>query len=148
MKARTIVAISVVVALAFPATVLALRRTYFGPAASGVNNAGVEISARLKKGVPVKVTRLGWHNVPGACAGYANTATTDEFPSAIDVTDGKFKATAKFNGGHAKVTVTGAFKHQNQRMKGTIRVRGAVSGCSSVDTGVVSWTAKQPAGQK
>jgi hypothetical protein len=135
-------------ALLFPALALAARRTYFGPAAGGVNNAGVEISARLKSGKPVKIKKFDWQNVVGTCSGGSTSATTGEFPKAIAVTDGTFSATAKMNNGRTTVKVSGSFKHQNTRMKGKLRVRGNVAGCSGIDTGTVKWSAKQPVGQK
>ena len=140
--------IAIAVALAIPALADTQRRTYFGPAAGGVNNAGVEISARIADGDPSKVTKVEWHNVPGSCGGSRTSATTDEFPATVKVKDGKFHATEKFNSGRVTATITGKFKHQNERMKGTLRVRGTVAGCAGLDTGVVSWNAKQPAGQK
>jgi hypothetical protein len=147
MRLRTAIVICLAVGLILPAAALALRRTYFGPAAGGTNNAGVELSARLTNGAPVRVKRVEWHNVLASCAGYAGTATTGEFPSTIPVRDGKFHASATFNSGRARVTVAGKFSHHNRRIAGTLRVRGTVTGCSAADTGTVSWTAKQPAGQ-
>jgi hypothetical protein len=76
------------------------------------------------------------------------SATTDQLPKTIKVKNGAFHSTQKLSGGQTKVTVDGDFKHSNQRMAGTLRVRGTVPGCSSGDTGTVDWTAKQPAGQK
>jgi hypothetical protein len=140
--------IALLAVLAIPAFAATQRRTYFGPAAGGANNAGVEVSARIANGDPTKVTKFEWHNVPGSCGGARAGATTDEFPSTIKVKDGGFDAKEKFNSGHLTATVTGEFKHSNQKMKGTLRVRGTVAGCAKLDTGVVSWSAKQPAGQK
>jgi hypothetical protein len=138
---------AMVVALAAPA-LASTRRTYFGPAAGGVNNAGVEISARLSKGAPFQLTKFAWQNLVGSCSGGRPGATTDQFPTKIKVKDGKFHDTAKLSNGRTTVTVSGKFSHKNQRMAGKLRVRGPVAGCSSLDTGTVSWTAKQPAGQK
>lgn len=126
----------------------AQRRTYFGPAAGGVNNAGVEISARLTSGSPTTLTKFEWHNVPAACAGSRPTATTGEFSGAIKVRNGKFDAKGNMSGGRATVNVRGRFKSSNRKMAGTLRVRGPVAGCAAVDTRTVSWTAKQPAGQR
>jgi hypothetical protein len=134
-------------ALAFPAVALALRRTYFGPAAGGVNNAGVEISARLKNGAAVKIKKFEWHNVIGTCSRGNTSATTGELPKAITVKDGAFSATEKMNNGTTTVKVSGSFTHQNTRMKGKLRVHGNVAGCSGIDTGTVKWHAKQPKGQ-
>ena len=140
--------VCLVVALAFPALAYALRRTYFGPAAGGLNNAGVEVSARLSHGAPVKITRFEWHNVLGSCGGAQRGATTGEFPSAITVKNGAFSATGHLNAGRETIKVSGTFKHSNQRMSGKLRVHGTVAGCSAIDTGTVGWHAKQPAGQK
>jgi hypothetical protein len=137
-----------VVALALPPVAFAAqRRTYFGPAAGGVNNAGVEISARLSNGSPTKLTKFEWHNVPASCAGSRATATTGEFPDVVKVKDGKFSASAALGAGGGKVTISGKFKHSNQRIAGHLRVRGPISGCAAADTGTVAWSAKQPAGQ-
>ena len=133
------------VALVAPA-LAAQRRTYFGPAAGGVNNAGVEISARLSNGKPFKITAFNWQNVPTSCTRNRG-ATTDQFPKAIKVKDGAFQATGTIGTG-TTVTVSGKFKHQNTKMAGKLRVHGNVPGCSGADTGTVSWTAKQPAGQR
>jgi hypothetical protein len=147
--AKKALVLCLALALAFPAIALALtRRTYFGPAAGGANNAGVEISARLKDGSPVKITKFEWQNLLGRCSNGANGATTGEFPKAITVKDGTFSATSTANHGHMTIKVSGSFKHQNTRMKGKLRVRGDVAGCSGIDTRTVKWSAKQPKGQK
>ena len=146
-KPLGLLVVCLVVALAFPALALALRRTYFGPAAGGVNNAGVEISARLTNGKPVKVKRIEWHNVVGSCAGGRQGASTGEFPDTIKVEGGSFSATGHLNNGHTTVTVSGTFKHHATKVAGKLRIRGAVAGCSGLDTGTVDWHAKQPAGQ-
>jgi hypothetical protein len=51
------------------------------------------------------------------------------------------------NAGRETVKVSGVFKHHNTRMAGKLRVTGTVAGCSTLDTGKVSWHGKQPAGQ-
>jgi hypothetical protein len=139
--------VCLVVALAFPALASALRRTYFGPAAGGVNNAGVEISARLTNGKAVKVKRIEWHNVVGSCAGGRQGASTGEFPDAIKVKHGSFSATGHINSGRTTVIVSGTFKHHATKVAGKLRIRGVVPGCAGLDTGTVDWHAKQPAGE-
>jgi hypothetical protein len=148
MRRRGVLLWVLIAALALPAVTVAahrtLRRTYFGPAAGGTNNAGVEISARFARGSPTKLTKFEWHNVPGTCSG-RSSATTGEFPDDVKVTSGKFNATGTL--GNATVKITGKFKSAGTKMAGTLRVHGSVAGCSAIDTGTVSWTAKQPAGQ-
>jgi len=141
------VVVCLVALLAFPAFALALRRTYFGQAAGGVNNAGVEISARIKNGSATKVKVFKWENVIGTCSGGNTGATTGQLPKAIAVKDGAFHATEKMNNGRTTVTVSGSFKDHNTRMKGKLRVKGNAPGCSGIDTGTVKWSAKQPKGQ-
>jgi hypothetical protein len=139
--------VCLVAALALPALAWAtLRRTYFGPVGSGANNAGVEISARIKHGKAVRVTRFEWHNVLGSC-GHSNGATTGEMPHAVSVSGGTFSTTQHLNGGRETVTISGRFKHHRTRMAGRLRVHGTVPGCPALDTGTLDWTAKQPAGQ-
>jgi hypothetical protein len=150
MRKRTLLLWCLIVALGLPAVAVAAssrqqRRTYFGPAAGGVNNAGVEISARLASGSPTKLTKFEWHNVPGTCQGRPS-ATTGEFPDDVKVKSGKFTSTGKV--GNATVKITGKFKSSGTKMAGTLRVHGPVAGCSAIETGTVSWTAKQPAGQR
>ena len=144
---RTALILCLIAVLAFPALADALRRTYFGPAANGVNNAGVEISARIKHGKARKLTKFEWHNVIGTCSG-RTSATTGEFPSDIAVDNGQFSETGHLNRGRLTITVSGEFTHHKTQMDGRLRVRGTVPGCPSIDTGVVKWDAKQPAGQK
>jgi hypothetical protein len=143
----TALVVSLAVALIFPALALALRRTYFGPVGTGANNAGVEISARIKHGKAVKVTRFEWHNVLGSCNGRAGGASTGELPDAVAVSGGTFSTTQHLNGGRTTVKISGRFKHHRTRMAGSLRVHGTVPGCAQFDTGTLTWHAKQPAGQ-
>ena len=147
MRRSVVVTLGVMIALAASASALAVSRPsthhYNGTADPG-KPAGVEVAVRFVHGVPAKVLHFEWHNIPAQCSGYGSTATTDSiFPVGMTVdSHHRFGGSGRFNGGRARTTVSGGFSRQNERAAGTFRVRGTVSGCRTVDTGVVHWTAK------
>jgi hypothetical protein len=60
----------------------------------------------------------------------------------------RFKATTTVNGGRVTAKITGRFSRSFAKATGTLHVTGAVPGCASADTGVVTWSAPKvgPAG--
>jgi hypothetical protein len=138
---RGIVLIAVA-ALALPAAALAGRRVIHGPAGGG--SGTVDITLVTKKGAVAKLTRFEFNNIQATCGGSqpTTTAVSDQFPHTIKVqSDGSFHAAVKRNGGRVTYTVRGDFKNQNTA-SGTLRVKGAMPGCGSGDTGKVHWSAK------
>jgi hypothetical protein len=132
-------AIVVLVVLVAPTAAAAATVRYNGPVGTGANNAGVEFHSQFRNGDPRKVNFFGWFNVP--CLGGGATSGDFDHP-VMDVSDaGRFHGSHKFNGGDAKVTVHGRFKHQNKKAVGTIRVQGSLSGCGGGDTGTLDWVA-------
>jgi hypothetical protein len=90
----------------------------------------------------VAVRRFSWFNIPVQCRGYAPSATSDMLAITMRVSATRaFGGTSTFNGGKATVTVTGRFTRGFAKATGTIRIRGAISGCSSADSGTVHWKA-------
>jgi uncharacterized protein (DUF2147 family) len=139
---RRSIALVAVVALALPAAALAGRRVIHGPAGAG--SGTVDITLVTKKGQITKLTRFEFNNIQATCKGSrpSVTAVSNQFPHTIKVaSDGSFSAKVKVNGGHVTYTVSGDFKDQNSA-SGKLRVKGAVPGCGTADTGTVHWSAK------
>jgi hypothetical protein len=140
MRMRASLTAGVVVALLLPAAALAARRVIHGPAGSG--SGTVDITLVAKNGNVKKLTRFEFNNIAANCAGNAPTATSGTFPHTIKVgTDGRFHTTVKQNGGRVTFSVRGHFTSQD-KAAGTLRIKGAVPGCGTADTGKVHWSAK------
>jgi hypothetical protein len=136
----TALVVSFLLALALPAVALAGRRVISGPAGGG--GGEVDITLVTKNATVKKLTRFEFNNIAASCAGGQPTAVSNAFPHTIPVaSDGRFHATVKPNGGRVTYTVSGHFKDRNHA-SGTLRVKGAVPGCASADSGRVHWTTK------
>jgi hypothetical protein len=123
------------------AVAIAKSASYNGPAGSGPN-AGVELTAKFKKGHAVSVTRFEFHNIPAACKGSGETAISDTYGARIKVNSHrKFSGTRTINGGKLTIKVSGRFKSDFSKVSGTLRVHGTVPGCKSAATGPVKWHA-------
>jgi uncharacterized protein (DUF2147 family) len=134
----------VLAVLAWPAVALAAVVQLHGPVGSGANDAVVDMSAVIKHGKAVKVTRFTWANVPVSCTGGPTfaTAVSDEFPRHMKVSrKGNFHGTVKVNGGRTTYTVTGHFKSRH-KAKGTLHISGVVPQCLHADSGILHWSAK------
>jgi hypothetical protein len=148
MVRRTILAGTAVASLAAAATAWATAQQYNGPAGS-TRGAGVEFNAVLSHGHPASVRRFEFHNIPAQCAGYGPTAVTEPLSITMRVNgQRRFKATTSVNGGRVTAKITGRFSRSFAKATGTLHVTGAVPGCASADTGVVTWSAPKvgPAG--
>jgi opacity protein-like surface antigen len=97
----------------------------------GVNNAGLELNAYFKKGVPKNLTDLEWRNL--ICP---NTGGAIPFAGVqkwtVNVNDaGKFSTTQPVkNGSGATVTLTGTFGERRGKatLKGTFQLK-KLPGC-------------------
>jgi hypothetical protein len=134
-------AVALLAAAAAP-TALARNRSYNGPAANGVNNAGVEFGLHVRNGHPRSVFRFEFHNVPASCGGSGRTAVTSPVAGTMKVSARRrFHTTTTVNAGHLKVVIRGRFAKDFSKATGTLHVTGSAAGCSTADTGVVSWRA-------
>jgi hypothetical protein len=118
------------------------------PGYYGSTEAGGEIAFGAKfngKGKPTQVKHLRWANIPAACTGYPPTAHSGELKITMKVdSHGKFHGSGEVSTG-AKVTISGRFKHHDQKATGTFRLNGTISGCVNADTGKLGWdTTKKP----
>ena len=147
MKRPVVVLLSAALLLALPGIAFAASRFYRGPAGPG-RNADIEITAKLaaaRPHKPTKLTRVEWANIPAACGRYAPSATSGFYPEDVPVTrSGTFRDSAKLNRGRVTVTLSGSFTSHPTAVSGTIRIKGAIPGCGTGDTGVVRWHAKPP----
>ena len=132
---------AIVVALAIPSVSGALNDGY-----RGSTEAGGLIAVRVdydRKENPTRVHSLRWANVPASC-GTSQTATTGDVDMKMKVDDsGTFEGSDKPDIGNAKVTISGRFKHNPAKASGKFRVKGTVPGCSTADTGRLSWDMKR-----
>src|SRR5205085_4972178 len=111
-------------------------------------NADIEITAKLatsRPHRPTKLTRIEWANVPVSCGRFGRGATSDFFPKSVPVNAGSFSSTAKLHGGRETVTLSGTFHNKPRSITGKIHVTGTVPGCSTADSGSLSWKVKPPA---
>lgn len=137
---RTIAVALGIAILAVPSVALAFSRVLHGAAGSG-GVATIDIQFNIKHGRATKITRLELNNIPASCQGSASTAVYYSFPHHILISrDGRFHAKDVANRGRTTYMVRGHFLTL-RKASGKLRINGPVPGCSSADTGVVSWTA-------
>lgn len=142
MSVRRMVSAMLAVGLVCCATALATSSHYNGPAAGGVNNAGVEFNLQRSLGKAPVVRGFEFHNVPAACKGYGTTAVTEPLTIKMKLNaNRRFSGSQSLNGGHVHVVIHGAFASNFKKATGTLRAQGSVPGCGSADTGIVHWTA-------
>ena len=124
-----------------PAVALAASHTgtrkYNGPAAGGVNNAGVEFKVHTKNGHAQYLKLFEFHNIPASCG-----AVTGELDKQFDIDDmKKFHGSGTVNGGKLTVHFHGRLKDGEKKAVGKLHVQGTAPACPDTDTGVVSWHA-------
>jgi hypothetical protein len=143
--ARRIAGWLVVLALlALPAVALASVAQMHGPVGTGANDAVVDMSAVIKRGHAVKVTRFTFANVPVGCSSGSTylTAVSDLFPHHMAVSKkGNFHGTVVVHAGRTTYAVTGHFKSAH-KAAGTLHISGVVPGCLHGDSGILHWSAK------
>jgi len=131
------IAVVTTLALLAPVGASALNDGY-----RGETEAGGLIAVRVDydhKGNPTKVHSLRWANVPISC-GTFTSATTGDSNLKMKVDDrGAFKGSDATEIGNATMTISGRFKHDPAKATGTFQVKGTQPGCSTGDTGKLSW---------
>jgi hypothetical protein len=138
---RTIAATAGIAVLAVPSVALAFSRVLHGQAGSG-GVATIDIQFNIKQRRATKITRLELNNIPASCRGFPSTAASYAFPHHIFISrTGTFSAKDVANGGRVTYMVRGHFITL-RKAAGKLRIHGAVPGCHSADTGLMSWTAK------
>lgn len=152
---RALIPIAAAVALALPSAASAtFRQFYSGPVGNGVNNAGVEFHAKFRSKrafqngkPPRKVVDFGWFNVPVP----PNCFDSSDAPSGFDMhvnDQGKFHDTFAVPQTNRTAKVTGKFKRSNNKVVGTLRLRGSFSGgCANADSGTLNWVAHHGGGE-
>jgi hypothetical protein len=135
IRSASITALTTLALLAPPAS--ALNDGY-----RGETSAGGLIAVRVDydhKGNPTKVHSLRWANVPISCGTFTSATTGDvKLPMKVD-DRGAFKGSDDTDTGIAKVTISGRFKHNPAKASGKFRVKGTLPGCSTGDTGQLTW---------
>lgn len=134
----------VLLVLAVPAAALASVAQMHGPVGTGANDAVVDMSAVIKRGHAVKVTRFTFANVPVSCSSGSTylTAVSDLFPHHMAVSKkGNFHGTVVVHAGRTTYAVTGHFKSAH-KAAGTLHISGTVPGCLHGDSGILHWSAK------
>jgi hypothetical protein len=137
---RAAIVIVVAMMLVLPGTAFATA-FFKGPVGSGANNAGVEFRAKFKHGDPKKVLEFRWFNVPvSTCFDSFEGLKFEMRVNSKRKFHGKYSVP---NTNHV-ATVHGKFKHHDKKASGTLELKGDFyGGCSSADSGALSWTAKR-----
>ena len=122
------------------ALALTRNRAYTGRVGDPRNAASVGLTLRIRNGVPRRVTRFEFRNIPADCSGHLPTAVTDELTGAMTVgAKRRFHGSSSLNGGRATISVSGTVTRDKRRVSGTMRATGTFSGCLHADTGPVPW---------
>jgi len=145
MKRRSLKGFAVAVAVALVLPSFAGAKLYAGPFVPQVNDDGVEIGVKRVKGEPRQVTPFEFHNVAtgSPCNG------SNIFFRSMKVDD-KLRFHGSGHPGQAgnadwpptpnlTVTIHGRFKQRNEKIVGTLRLKGT-GGCSA-DTGPLPYVA-------
>ena len=136
IRAAPIAAVTTLALLA-PMGASALNDGYHGE-----TEVGGLIAVRVKydsKDFPKEVHALRWANVPISC-GTFTSATTGDVKISMKVDDrGAFKGSTDTDTGHGTVTISGRFKKNPAKASGKFQVKGTLPGCSTGDTGRLSW---------
>jgi opacity protein-like surface antigen len=110
----------------------------------GVNNAGLELNAYFKKGVPKNFTDLQWFNVACPTGGATPFYGVQKQWTGTVNDKGKFNETHPVkNGSGATVHITGTFGQKNGKatLKGTFQLKNLPS-CPA-GTGKLDYNARQ-----
>jgi hypothetical protein len=141
LRATMAVAVALAIVLAAPSASGSSADGY-----RGSTEVGGLIAVRVdydRKGDPIRVHSLRWANVPVAC-GTSQSATTGDVNMKMKVDDHRaFKGSDKPDIGNATVTISGRFKRNPAKASGKFRVKGTIPGCSTADTGRLSWEMKR-----
>jgi hypothetical protein len=139
---RVLIGAGLIVALAFPATIIANIRHFEGTVHEG---GTLKFVTKVRHGKTIKVKRFVFNHVPMQCDDGASTVgDVGTPPPAMRVNRRhKFHGSFTSGGGLKHLRVRGRLKHHDQKAVGILRVTGDFGGASTnCDTGKDHWSAR------
>jgi hypothetical protein len=140
---RVLIGAGLIVALAFPATIIASIRHFEGTVREGGTTRFV---TKVQHGETVKVRQFVFNHVPMQCDDGASTVgDVGTPPPAMRVNSHhKFHGNFTSSGGRKQLHISGRIKHHGRKARGTLRVKGDFGGgATNCDTGRDHWRAKR-----
>ena len=143
---RVLIGAGLVVALAFPATIIAGIHHYEGT----VDEGGItRFVTKVRHGETIKVQRFVFNHVPMQCDDGASTVGDVGSPPPAMPVNARHRFHGTFTSGHGRqhLHIEGRLRHHDRRARGILRVRGDFGGGSThCDTGMDDWRAKRRGG--
>ncbi|OLE35245.1 MAG: hypothetical protein AUG48_11270 [Actinobacteria bacterium 13_1_20CM_3_68_9] len=143
---RVLIGAGLVVALAFPATIIAGVRHYEGTVDQG---GTTRFLTKVRHGETVKVRRFVFNHVPMQCDNGPSTVGDVGTPPPGMKVNARHRFHGNFTsgGGRKHLHIDGKLRHHDRKAKGTLRVRGDFGGSSTnCDTGSDDWSAARTGG--
>jgi hypothetical protein len=143
---RVLIGAGLIVALAFPATIIASIRHYEGT----VDGGGItRFVTKVRHGETIKVKRFVFNHVPMQCDDGASTVGDVASPPPAMRVNARHRFHGSFTsgGGSRHLHIQGRLRHQDERARGFLRVRGDFGGgATNCDTGKAHWHAARGSG--
>lgn len=140
---RVLIGAGLVVALAFPATIIAGIRHYEGTVDEGGTTRFV---TKVRHGETIKVRQFVFKHVPMQCDDGPSTVDDVGTPPPAMRVNARHRFQGNFSsaGGRKHLHIDGKLKHHGRKAEGTLRVRGDFGGsATNCDTGRDHWSAKR-----
>jgi hypothetical protein len=142
---RIVIGAGLIVALAFAATAVASIRHYHGAVDEG---GSLRFETKVRHGETIKVKNFVFNRVPMECDdGASAVGDVGSPPPAMRVNE-QHEFHGNFTSAHGRkhLRIRGKFKDDDQKARGTLRVRGDFGGgATNCTTGKVQWRAKHGA---
>jgi hypothetical protein len=139
---RVLIVAGLIVALAFPATILAGIRHYEGTVQEG---GSLRFATKVRHGETKKVKRFVFNHVPMTCDDGDSTVGDAGTPPPGMKVNSRHKFHGKFAsaGGTRHLRIKGKLKRDDRKAVGILRVWGDFGGTSTnCDTGKTHWSAR------
>jgi hypothetical protein len=140
---RVLIGAGLVVALAFPATIIAGVRHYEGTVAEG---GTVRFVTKVRHGDTVKVKRFVFNRVPMECDnGTSTVSDVGTPPPPMKVNDRhKFHGSFDSGGGRKHLYIRGKLRRHDRKATGILRVTGDFrDGATNCNTGKAHWSVRR-----
>ena len=140
---RALIGAGLIVALAFPATIIANIRH---SRARSTRAARSSFVTKVRHGKTIKVRQFVFNHVPMQCDDGASTVGDVGTPPPAMRVNSKHRFHGNFtsSGGRKQLHIDGRLKDHGHKARGTLRVKGDFGGgATNCDTGRDHWSAKR-----
>ena len=140
---RALIGAGLIVALAFPATIIANVRHFEGTVDQG---GTIRFVTKVRHSKTIKVRQFVFKHVPMQCDDGASTVGDVGTPPPAMRVNSKHRFHGNFtsSGGKKQLHINGRIKDRGTKARGTLRVKGDFGGGSTnCDTGRDHWSAKR-----